>query len=139
MWGVVMYRELVVRAYGKETIKKISFSNKGKKMPKKSVEKMRKAISGEGNPHYGKPRPKDTKIKMCQSRSSTGFFNVSIETKKDYAQGYTYRYSYYKDGKRKHISSASILKLEERVKSKNLEWFIVDEIKAQKILKKDLN
>jgi hypothetical protein len=23
MWGVVMYRELVVRAYGKETIKKI--------------------------------------------------------------------------------------------------------------------
>ena len=125
--------------HSKETIEKMSNAQKGKKHPKERVERMRKAISGEGNPHYGKPRPKDTKIKMCQSRSSTGFFNVSIETKKDYAQGYTYRYSYYEDGKRKYISSTSILKLEKRVKSKNLEWFIVDETKANKILKKELN
>lgn len=124
-------------SHSKETIEKISKAHKGKKCSKERLVQMSKVMEGDKNPNYGKPRPKDTKIKMCQSRTSTGFFNVCIETKKNYPCGYTYRYSYYLDGKRKHLSSTSIFKLEEKVKAKGLEWFIIDESKAKEIILKE--
>ncbi len=123
--------------HSKETIEKISKAHTGKKVPKERLAIMSEVMKGAKNPNYGKPRPKDTKIKMCQARSSTGFFNVCIETKKNYPCGFAYRYSYYSDGKRKSMSSTSIFKLEEKVKSKGLEWFIIDETKAKQIMSKE--
>jgi group I intron endonuclease len=120
-----------------ETKAKISKAHSGKKMSEERIVQMSEVMKGAKNPNYGKSKTLETKIKMCRKRTKTGFYNVSIVTKKDYPCGYSYRYSYYVDGKRKHFSSTSILKLEEMAKSKGLDWIIVDEEKAKLILKKE--
>ena len=60
-------------------------------------------------------------IKVIQNR--TGYANVEIVKSKCATQGYVYRYTYYdENGKRKRISSVSLRKLRDKVKSKGLTW-----------------
>lgn len=95
--------------------------------------------SGKDNPFYGKIHTEKSKqqmsksqkgkkftqqhkINLSKSRTTTGFYRVSKHIKKDCNQGFTWRYTYYDNGKYVDIESVDIKKLEEKVKSKGLEW-----------------
>lgn len=62
--------------------------------------------------------------------SSTGFLNVKKLESNMYQQGFCYTYTYYKDGKRKQLSSVDILKLRNKVINAGEEWKIFDKQKA---------
>ena len=105
-----------------------------------SLHKKNKSCNiGESNPFYGKHHTEETKQKissshkgkihsidallnMSNAKNTSGYFRVSKEKRDDVKQGFVWKYYYYDSGKRKHISSVDIKKLEEKVKSKNLEW-----------------
>lgn len=111
----------------------------GLKQTHETIEKK----SGRNHPFYGKPHPtevckkisdahkgkrlsKNTLKKMSESQNNTGYFRVSKVKHEMYSQGFTWRYKYYdENGKRRVISSVDIKKLEEKVKSKGLEWFVL--------------
>lgn len=86
---------------------------------------------GENNPNYGGMSYK-TKIELSKSKTTTGFFRVSKNKKHDVNQGFEWLYQYHdENGKRKRVGSINLKKLEEKVKSKGLDWFIIDEEKAK--------
>lgn len=64
-----------------------------------------------------------TKLKMelGKQHNSSGYFRVTKE-KNNQRRNATWRYVYSDNGKRKSITSTDINKLEEKVKSKGLEW-----------------
>lgn len=62
--------------------------------------------------------------------SSTGFFNVKRLESNIYKQGFCYVYTYYKNDKRKQLSSVDILKLKNRVINAGEEWKVFDKQKA---------
>ena len=103
----------------------------GKHLSEEAKDKLSKAMSSENNPMYGKQHSLDSKMKMSKSNNKTGFFRVSKCKDKKYKQGFSYRYSYVKDGKRKDIRSNEIAKLESKVKSKGLPWLIMNEVLAR--------
>ena len=149
------------RHLSQETREKISKANKGKN---NSMYKQGWRIEGENNPMYGKHHSDDTKQKISKAkkgrylgqdnsmygkyhsyeakkkmsiRNNTGYFRVSKIHDAKMKQGFRwcYSYRYGKGGKqRQRIRSVNLLKLEEKVKAKNLPWEIIDEEKAQKSL-----
>ena len=81
--------------------------------------------TGENHPMYGKYHSDDSKQKMSESQNSSGYFRVCKYKDNTCKQGFTYCYRYYdEDGRRKSISSVDIEKLEEKVKSRGLEWVV---------------
>ena len=68
----------------------------------------------------------ETKQKISVSRSmstnTSGYLHVSKQQCKRCKQGFLWRYRYTEDGKGKSILSVSLEKLEEKVRSKGLEW-----------------
>lgn len=70
--------------------------------------------------------PEETKKKMALSNSktktTTGYFRVYKQKNKKCKQGFTWKYQYFENGKRKTINSISLEKLEEKVKTKGLLW-----------------
>lgn len=62
------------------------------------------------------------KGKPCESRNTTGYYNVVKHKSNTCKQGYYWKYQYYEDGKQKAISSVSLEKLEQKVKNKGLIW-----------------
>lgn len=120
--------------YGKkhslETRKKISENHprfKGEAHPmygrhhsEESIQKMKKT-------HSGKKFSNETYKKMSEAQNTTGYFRVSKVKSDIYKQGFTWRYKYYdENGNRRVISNTDIRKLERRVKSKGLEWYVLD-------------
>lgn len=133
-----------------ETKQKISDAHRGKKLSKPHREKLSKAKSGENNPMYGKHHSEESRRKisenhadvsgennhwygktfsdemcknMSKSKNTSGYFRVYKRKEKgDKPDRWVYRYID-DNGKRKSISSIDIVKLEEKVKSKGLEWF----------------
>ena len=85
-------------------------------------EHMKLHMSKRNSPHYGKELKMDHKISISKTRNNTGLFRVSKQYCDNYKQGFTYRYRYYENGKRKSITNVNIDKLKEKVLSKNLEW-----------------
>ena len=83
--------------------------------------------TGENSHMYGKSHPYETRLKICETRNTTGYFRVS-KMKKNTKQGFIYRYMYYEDGKHKVIYSVDIKKLEEKVKAKGLEWIKLSDL-----------
>lgn len=73
--------------------------------------------------------------KRSQTRSSTGFYLVSIAKCPKCKTSVLYRYQYQEDGRRKRISSIDLDKLEQQVKACGLPWVIVDKEKAEKTKK----
>lgn len=65
--------------------------------------------------------------------NGTGYYRVSTQKEKRVKQGFVYRYMYYENGKKKSITSTSIKNLEEKVKSKGLEWKVTNETLAKNI------
>lgn len=83
---------------------------------------------GKSNSHYKKT-------------NSTGFYRVSKVKNENMKIGYFFSYSFLDNGRKKRIINKSILKLEKIVKSRGLDWRILDEFKAEQTLvenKKDI-
>lgn len=78
---------------------------------------------GEKNPFYGKQHSLDSLVKMSKGHNNTsGYLRVTKRECNTCKQGFRWEYKYVENGKRKAISSTTIDKLEEKVKSKGLEW-----------------
>ena len=71
---------------------------------------------------WSKKHSEESKCKMSKSKNTTGYLNVSKQKNPNYKKGFTWRYTYYEDGKRKSITSVDIEKLESKVKAKGLKW-----------------
>ena len=115
--------------FSEERCKNISESKKGYKFSEESKQKMRDA-------KLGTTQSLDTMIARSKSNTSTGIFRVIIKQNKSCKKGWSYAYGYVENGKRKYLNSVDIYKLKEKVLSKGLEWIILDEEKAAKILNK---
>ena len=111
------------RHHSEETKKKISVAHKGKKQSDETKRKMSEAQKGEKNHMYGKHHSDEGKIKMSKAHNNiTGYYAVTKVKSSTCKQGFTYRYQYYVDGKRKHIDSVDINKLEKKVVERGLKW-----------------
>ena len=126
-YGVVLGDDVIIHHIdGNKTNNAIS-----NLMPISINEHSRMHKLGENNPNYGGMSEKN-KIALSNSKTNTGFFRVCKRSKKDSVQGFTWLYQYYdENGTRKHLSSVNLKTLEEKVKSKGLEWIILDEEKAK--------
>ena len=63
------------------------------------------------------------KLNISKSMNTTGYFRVSKSQCKSCKQGFMWAYIYLdENGKRKEIKSVDIKKLEEKIKTKGLEW-----------------
>ena len=109
-----------------ETKRKLSNANKGKTLSDEHKRKISESCigkyTGENNNFYGKQHSEESKRKISKSKNTTGYYFVSKTKRKTVKQGFLWVYSYSEDGKRKHISSVDIKKLEEKVKAKGLTW-----------------
>lgn len=139
--------------YGKKGEDSVRYGKKHSEETKKIISEK---TSGKNNPNYGK-RGKDaiwygrrhteeakqkiresklgTKyeferiVQMSKESTTTGYFRVSKQVKKDSVQGFIYRYKYRDENdKKKSISSVDIEKLEQKVKDKNLLWINFNEV-----------
>ena len=143
------------RVFSKEIRKKLSDANKGKNNPnygKHPSEKTKKKLSdskkGKNNPNHGKKLSYDHKKKISEKlkgrvfsdkhkkslsevQNTSGYYRVRKNKCKSCKQGFTWRYGYYENGKQKSITSVDIKKLENKVKEKGLEWYIIDEGNAK--------
>lgn len=54
--------------------------------------------------------------------NSTGYYGVSIKKNSNYKQGFTYKYRWTENGKRREISRININDLEREVKKRGLRW-----------------
>lgn len=68
------------------------------------------------------PHSIETKQKMSELRNNSGYYNVGKVKNSRYAQGFFWRYRYYKHGKRMELSSVDIEKLKEKVINQGLHW-----------------
>ena len=112
--------------YGKkhsaETRKKMGEAHKGKKHSQETRKKMSEAHKGENHPMYGKHHSKETKQKMSEVKNTSGYYRVHKKRDNNCKQGFTWKYQYTENGKRKYISSVDLNKLEKKVINKGLEW-----------------
>lgn len=98
----------------------------GKKHSKKSINKM---IASK----LGKKQSIAHKISSSASKSSTGFFRVSIEKNPKLKQGFTWVYQYFEGETRKKLSSVDIDKLKQKVLAKGLVWKEFEKIKEDNL------
>lgn len=94
---------------------------------KLKIKKNRCDIYGKNNLMYGKHHSKSTKKELSnikfESANTTGYFRVTKHKSPKYKQGFFWTYVYRdENGKKRSLSSVDILKLEEKVISKGLEW-----------------
>jgi group I intron endonuclease len=89
---------------------------------KQKMSKNHADFSGENNPMYNKNHSKESRIKMSESKNTSGYSRVVKQKSEKYKQGFIWRYQYYEKGKRKFIRSVDIKKLEKKVKDKGLVW-----------------
>jgi len=100
------------------TRKKISESNKGRKLTEEQIEKIINT----------------RKI----TKTSTGIYRVVWTKDETCLQGYRWVYGYQDNGKRIEISRTNLLELKRAVESRGLEWIINDEHNALKTILSDL-
>ena len=138
------------RVFSNETRKKMSDANKGKNNPnygkhlsKETKRKISDSKKGKNNPNYGKHHSDDHKKKLSEKlkgrifsnehkkrlsevQNTSGYYRVSKNKCESCKQGFTWRYEYYENGKQKIITSVDIKKLENKVKEKGLDWYIIN-------------
>lgn len=90
------------------------------------------------NPELAKLTDEENKSfeKYHKPYSSTGFYRVSKENT-NRGKGYRWSYQYREDNRNRKVSSVDLLKLEDKVKSKGLPWFVTDDELANATLKKE--
>lgn len=75
----------------------------------------------------GKLHSIEHKIKIASTMEhKTNYFRVHKKKRNDCKQGFTWEYQYYKDGKRKGITSVDIDKLRDKVLALDLIWYEFD-------------
>lgn len=74
----------------------------------------------------------DKLINKSKSINTTGYFRVSKLNRNNVKQGYIWAYTYTDNYKVKSISSVNLIKLKEKVMSRNLLWSIIDKDNAIK-------
>ena len=72
--------------------------------------------------HIDKNVSDNTKMKISESKNTSGYYRVDKHKDKRLKQGFRWRYQYTDNGKWKSIVSVDINKLESKVKSKGLKW-----------------
>lgn len=95
-------------------------------------------IKTEDHYLYGKHHTESSRKKISKAHNTSGFYRVTKINASRVTQGFIWRYQYYIDGEPKHIDRVCISDLEKVVRDKNLDWFIIDEGKAQKSLKEEI-
>lgn len=105
-WGTArkIIREKLRTVYSKEEMEAINNRNLNKALYP------RKSFTG----HHGI----ESRINMSKSHNTSGYFRVSYDS---YGESWIYKY-YDENKKRRKISAKTIEKLEQKVKSKGLEW-----------------
>lgn len=93
---------------------------------RKKMSENRDYASGKNHPQYGKKVSKKICKKLALSKNTSGYYRVYLRKEKGNAKDrWVYRYTD-ETGKRKQISSIDLHKLEEKVKLKGLEWFKIN-------------
>lgn len=106
-----------------ETREKISKSLTGRKHTTEARKNISEGHKGIKPWNTGLSYSTEQCVDLSKRTNTTGYFRVYIKKDKTCKQGYNYVYQYYdKKNKRKSISSVNIKTLEEKVKSKGLEW-----------------
>lgn len=94
----------------------------GFKHSEEAKQKISEAQKGNKN-NLGCNLSIESKLKISKKKGNkTGYFRVKKQKDRTCKQGFVWLYKYYEDGKIKTLSSVDIKKLEEKVKSKGLEW-----------------
>ena len=102
-----------------------------KQLSNEVCKKISQKNSGKNHHGYGKLLTTTHQKKISGTTTTTGYFRVTKHKDKTCLKGFRYIYRYYQNGKRKEISSVNITKLERNVIKQGLDWFIVDEKKAE--------
>lgn len=90
--------------------------------------------TGEKSNNYGKYPKLSSRIKKSLNDNTTGFFRVGKRFDKRYASGFIWVYQFGYKGKQKQILSTDLLKLKNKIISRGMDWFIIDEEKALKTI-----
>ena len=77
------------------------------------------------NNWLGKEHSDETKIRISNSQSTTGYFRVHKHKDETCKQGFIWRYSWYENGKSHMITRVNIDDLEMEVKNRGLQWLKV--------------
>lgn len=76
----------------------------------------------EHNRIHAKEHTHDCKIRMSQSKNTSGYYRVYKSYEPSLKQGFRYRYRYFVNNKQKLISSTNLETLKEKVLAEGLEW-----------------
>ena len=110
--------------------------HKNKIVSDETRKKISEAQTGEKNNNYGHLSEQHS-LAISKSRTTTGFFRLTKETRKALKQGFTWRYKYYDENdKIRYLRNANLIKLYSMVLNKGLEWKILDLTKAKETCKK---
>lgn len=83
---------------------------------------LEKKVKAKNLPWEELPQYKEiAKYSPC-NKNSTGYYHVSKVKEKRTKQGFTFRYTYKQNGKKKEIRNVNIKKLEQEVKKRGLVW-----------------
>ena len=80
------------------------------------------------------------KRRIGASQNTTGFYRVHLIKRKGvYKDSVRYGYTYFDENHvRRLISASTLAELERKVRSRKLDWFIIDEKKANELLMKNV-
>ena len=98
-------------------------------VPKKVHDKFHRKIddrTGVNNPFYDKEHKLSSNLSHSLKTNTTGYFRVTTDRTRQGKLQYVYRY--YDNKKAKKLKSISLKKLEEKVKSKGLEWIKLSDL-----------
>ena len=106
----------------------------GRKMSKEAIEKIRQGRIGEKSVWWGKKHSIQSRMKISEAQTSTGFYGVNKHKDKDCFNGFYWEYLYYENGKQRSLCSVDFFKLKKKVKSKGKIWKIVNEELAKQTM-----
>ena len=117
--------EIAAKMYGKkhseQTRKKMSKAHRGREFSEEHRRKL-------AEKRIGVSLSDEVKHKISNKMNTTGFFRVYKEKNPRFKQGFRFCYQYYdENNKRRSICSVDLEKLEQKVKTKGLEWFKLEE------------
>lgn len=123
----------MTRHLTKEHKRKISEAKKGVPMSEETKQKISSSLTGRSHSD-------DTKRNISASRNTTGFYRVHLIKRKGvYKDSIRYGYTYYDENRvRRLISASTLAELKSKVQLKGLDWLIIDEKKANKLLMKNI-
>ena len=127
------------KALSEEVRKKMSENNARYWQGKTLSEETKKKISESKKGKKPYEMTEETKKKMSKSKNITGFYRVSKGKNNTCKQGFTWRYQYFDNNKRKTISSIDLKKLEKKVKKEGLEWKIINKKNSIKSIQENNN